>query len=72
VAHRSAYEFFSGLDTQSRPRWSDQIGARAPIFSDPSGTQRVSMSFNAALGRYFLVTPHALGTRASTMSRWNA
>lgn len=58
VPERSRYEFFAGMDGAGSPLWSADLGDRRPIFTDPLGTQRVAMTYNAALGRYFLTTSH--------------
>ena len=58
VADREAYEFFAGRDESGRPKWSADIGQRAPIFHDPHGTQRIAITYNAALKRYILTTSH--------------
>lgn len=58
VADRAAWEFFTGLDGGGRPSWNRDIGARKPIFTDPQGTQRVAITYNAARRRYFLTTSH--------------
>jgi hypothetical protein len=61
----AAYEFYAGADADGQPRWSADIAQRQPIFRDPRGTQRVSVTYNAALRRYVLVTPHADGSGAT-------
>ncbi len=53
VAERGAYEFFAGAGA-----WSRDLAARKPIFTDPRGTQRVAITYNAGLRRYFLTTSH--------------
>ncbi len=58
VADRNAYEFFMGLDANGEPTWSADIEERAPIFTDPQGTQRIAITYNAALDRYMLTTSH--------------
>ncbi len=58
VADRRAYEFFRGLDESDRPVWSGEIDKRVPIFTDPHGTQRIAITYNAGLGRYILTTSH--------------
>jgi hypothetical protein len=63
IADRGAYEFFAGRDATGPPRWSRDMGARQPILTDPKGAQRVSLTYNAALKRYFLVT--SIGTHGS-------
>ena len=62
IADRSAYEFFAG--TSSSPAWTADITKRRPIFHDRNGTLRVSMSYNAPLGLYFLVSSHGSGLGA--------
>lgn len=58
VADRGAYEFFAGRDRQGRPVWSRDLGKRKAVFTDPSGTQRISLSYNAGLKRYLLTSSH--------------
>ena len=62
VADRKAYRFFSGLDSKGSPAWSVDIAERKPIFTDPQGTQRISLTYNKALKRYFLTSSHQVGT----------
>lgn len=57
LAERAAYEFFTGLDSRGIPGWSSDISERAPVFSDPeNGVMLTSVTYNAGLGRYLLVT----------------
>jgi hypothetical protein len=58
VADREAYEFFAGLGDAGKPKWLADIAACAPIFTDPHGTQRIAITYNAALRRYLLTTSH--------------
>ena len=60
VMRREAYEFYAGLDGTGRPEWCGDLTNRAPIFSDPHGTQRVAITYNAPLRRYFLTTAHGV------------
>ena len=61
ISDRAAYEFFAGLDSGGDPRWSRDIEQRRPIFSDPRGTSRISLSYNAGLRRYLLTSSHRVG-----------
>lgn len=63
VDNLSAYTFFSG--TSTNPQWSKDMTQRTSIFYDPNGTQRIAMSYNSALKRYFLVTSHDDGSHAT-------
>lgn len=54
VTDQSAYEFFAGLDNQGNPNWVADITQRAPIFQFPGGVNRLSVSYNAPLDRYFM------------------
>ncbi len=58
VADRTAYQFYAGLDAAGDPQWSDDISRRRALFTDPRGTQRVAMTYNAPLNRYIMVTSH--------------
>jgi len=54
---RMAYEFFTG--TADKPAWSRRIEDKKPVFRDPRGVGWcLSVSYNAALDRYFLCTEH--------------
>jgi len=63
LADRNAYEFYAGRGPGGVPRWSRDITERKPIFTDPNGAQRVALTYNAGLKRYFLVT--SIGTHGS-------
>jgi hypothetical protein len=60
IADRTAWEFFAGLDSEGVANWTAEIESRASIFHDPAGTQRVAITYNAAIGRYFLVSAHGV------------
>ena len=65
VLERSRYGFFAGLGESGKPLWSPDISKRKPIFTDPKGTQRIAITYNAALGRYILTTSHLIGQKAT-------
>ena len=65
VMDRSRYLFFSGLDENGQPIWSQDISKRKPIFTDSKGTQRIAMTYNAPLNRYILATSHLSGKEAT-------
>jgi uncharacterized Ntn-hydrolase superfamily protein len=65
VMERNRYDFFAGLDDNGKPLWSQDISKRKPIFTDPKGTQRIAITYNAPLGRYILATSHQTGTKAT-------
>ena len=58
VGDRAKWEFFAGLRRSREPRWSVRIEDRRPIFTDPNGTQRIAITYNAGLKRYILTTSH--------------
>jgi hypothetical protein len=61
VMERAAYQFFAGLDADGAPTWSPEIADRQFAFADPRGVQRIGLTYNAGLGRYFLVSAHGAG-----------
>jgi hypothetical protein len=61
VADRNAYRFFSGVDSHDKPRWTADIRERKPIFTDDRGTQRISLTYNPAIGRYIMTSAHHVG-----------
>ena len=57
ITDQAAYEYFAGRDASGNPQWSPDIGDRAPVFEDSAnGSMRTSVSHNAGLDRYILVT----------------
>jgi len=58
IPDRSRYEFFAGLDASRNPIWSPDIAKQKPIFTDPNGTQRIAITYNAPLRRYIVTTSH--------------
>ncbi len=65
VIERSSYVFFAGLNDKGNPIWSPDISKRKPIFSDPKGTQRIAITYNAGLSRYILTTSHLADKKAT-------
>lgn len=61
LADRSAYQFFAGFDAKGAPAWSANIADRKPVFTDPRGTLRISITYNAALKRYIMTSSHRVG-----------
>ncbi|MBN1422170.1 MAG: DUF4185 domain-containing protein [Planctomycetes bacterium] len=76
VPDRRRYAFFAGLDRSGEPLWSPDIEKRRPIFTDPNGTQRISMTYNAGLKRYILTASHlppgAKGTHSPAFGVFDA
>lgn len=61
---RAAYEFFAGLDSRGTPKWTSEIADRSAVFSDPEdGVMRTSVTYNAGLDRYLLVTQQRTSKR---------
>jgi fibronectin type 3 domain-containing protein len=59
IMTRSEWEFFAGPDGSGGPTWSSDLNDRQPVFEDPAGVGwNVSVSYNAGLGRYLLLTEH--------------
>jgi len=59
LADREAYEFFAGLDTAGKPRWTKRIAKQRPVFTDASGTEwGVACVYDSALKRYLLSVRH--------------
>jgi len=56
MENQAAYEYFAGMNG-SQPQWSSSVGSRKPVFKDSTnGVMRTSVSYNAGLGRYILIT----------------
>ena len=59
MLERGAYEFFAGMDEAGEPIWTLDVQARMPVFQDANGVGwTVSVSYNAGLNRYLLITEH--------------
>jgi CubicO group peptidase (beta-lactamase class C family) len=57
IGEREAYQFFAGLDSAGRPKWTHDIAQRAAVFNNASRCYRSGVTYNAALRRYLLVHP---------------
>ncbi|UCG56483.1 MAG: DUF4185 domain-containing protein [Phycisphaerales bacterium] len=66
VMKRSAYTFFAGTAEDGRPLWTRDITKRKPIFTDPRGTQRIAITYNAGLRRYILTSSHLTDNKKAT------
>jgi hypothetical protein len=58
VPDRMRWEFFADFGEVGQPAWTPDLKLRKPVFTDPNGTQRVAMVYNAPLKRYLLTTSH--------------
>ena len=57
IEDQSKYEFFVGFDDAGTPEWTVDYTKRTPVFTDAvNGVMRTSVSYNAGLKRYFLMT----------------
>ncbi len=64
MMERQAYEFFAGLDRDAKPQWSGDLSAKKPVFEDSNGVGwTVSVSYNAGLKCYILMTEHTDSSR---------
>jgi hypothetical protein len=52
----TAYQWFSG--TATAPAWTSSKGSAKPIFTDPAGLRKPTMSWVPGLGRYLLIAAH--------------
>jgi hypothetical protein len=52
IRHRSAYEFFKGLDARGQPLWTRDIHNRRAVFINPGRCYRSALSYSAGLKRY--------------------
>ena len=67
VESRSAYQYFAGTDGDGKPVWTASRSARRPVWRDPrNGVHRITASYNAPLGRYFLWTEHTARNSGNT------
>lgn len=59
IMNNSAYEYFAGM-SGGQPTWTRNALQRVPVFQDPNGVGwNLSVSYNAGLGRYMLMTEHS-------------
>ncbi len=59
LMQQGAWEFFTGTGGSGAPNWSKNKSARKPVFEDAKGVGwNTSVSYNAPLKRYLLVTEH--------------
>ena len=59
IMERNGYEFFGGLEDDGAPIWIKEISMKRPVFEDSNGVGwNMSVSYNAGLRRYLLLTEH--------------
>jgi len=61
LLQREAYEAFAGGGKNGAPRWSAEMPDKRSVFEDPTGTHRLSVSYNTGLRRYLLCVEHTQG-----------
>jgi hypothetical protein len=77
VLERAAWEFYIGGRDADNPQWSSEEAAARPILSDPGHVGHPTMTYNAALDRFFLmfgsdVVPHSFATpRDFARAHWH-
>lgn len=49
------YEYFAGYKAGNKPKWSEDIRKREPVFTNPGKCYRSRMTFNRGLKRYLWV-----------------
>ncbi len=54
LSNRAAYEFFKEFDANGNPVWITDIAQRGAVFTLLGGANRLDVTYNAALGRYFM------------------
>jgi hypothetical protein len=60
LLNRAEYEYFTGLDKTGSPLWSNKFDEHKPVFTDANGVGwNLSVSYNAGLKRYLLMTEHS-------------
>jgi CubicO group peptidase (beta-lactamase class C family) len=57
MREREAYQFFAGVDSEGRAKWSHDLARRAAVFTHAGRCYRSGVTYNAALRRYLLVQP---------------
>jgi hypothetical protein len=72
VENRAKWEFFAGLDKAGKAAWTPDLFRRKPIFTDPKGVQRISITYNAALKRYILATSHKVDPNSQDITHTGA
>ena len=69
----SAYEFFTGLNRRGKPTWSADASQRVAVFEDSNGVgYNASVSYNAGLRRYILITEHTPPRSSGRMGMFDA
>jgi CubicO group peptidase (beta-lactamase class C family) len=52
VTERESYEYFTGVEADGTPQWSENIADRGAVFVNPGMCRRSQITYNAGLGRY--------------------
>jgi CubicO group peptidase (beta-lactamase class C family) len=70
ITRQDAYEFFTGLDYEHRPLWSNRIANRAAVFEAKGKCYRSAITYNAPLKRYLLVQTIPPTKSSDPDTRW--
>ncbi|GMR00895.1 MAG: hypothetical protein BMS9Abin19_0237 [Gammaproteobacteria bacterium] len=63
---KAKYEYYAGLDNNKSPLWSKKFSEHKPVFIDENGVGwNLSVSYNASLKRYLLMTEHTRSMEAN-------
>lgn len=63
---KAEYEYYTGLDKDQLPLWSKNFSEHKPVFADANGVGwNLSVSYNAGLNRYLLITEHTKSSEAN-------
>jgi len=54
ISNKIGYEFFKGLDADSKPEWTKDIVQRRAVFTLKGGCNRLDVVYNAPLRRYLM------------------
>lgn len=72
VPDLAKWEYFAGTDRAGKPAWSPDLYQRKPVFTDRKGVQRIAITYNAGLKRYFLATSHKVDANAQNVTHTGA
>jgi len=65
----SNWSYYAGADAMGNPLWAASSAQAAAVWADPNDSESLSVSFNAAIGRYIAYNDHGTGCGGSACER---
>jgi hypothetical protein len=69
IENASSWTYYAGTDSAGNPIWAASSVQAAPVWADPNESESLSVSFDAAIGRYIAYNDHGSDCGGSPCER---